>query len=469
MHARSSGPQRHPDGFLIRQARRVVLFVPVALFLTASARLSGNARLILLLGALFQLLAGLLVLFTRRGGRDPLGPVVIMLYVLGLSWMLLGTVGKDDWSLRLAEAVLVVVPLAAFAVQCLHESGAPALRRARYLARRLAARRDWPADLMNCRLLPEVKALRDALHIDASPALALLAHPRPEVRVGALAALEFRQNWRHGQPDIILQYAQRAQEPEVRAAAINALGNLESRLIVEGLAEFLRDPSPLVRQTATEALLWNTEGRWAWVRDAVRQALADPATHDDGPLRLGGNVLTAEAVTDLTAWAAEKGGGAIRAALTLGEHYALVLADELDPKLLAELRRQLLDVRTPAVLRYELAKLLHEHRELDDETLGRLLSSTTPAPVRLLAADSLLAAGPCPEAVTALQELARLPNREIALSTADVVQRRLGEDLGLPRGEPLPAVQSRQAAEVARRVLIWSTTPAQPQPEPAAQ
>jgi HEAT repeat protein len=360
-----------------------------------------------------------------------------------------------------------MIPLGFFAGQCLRDSGAPTVRRARQLARRLAARADWPANIADCRALPEVKALRDALHIDASPALVLLSHPRPEVRVGALAALEFRQNWRHGQPEIILQYAQRAQEPEVRAAAVNALGNLESRLIVEGLAEFLRDPSPLVRQTATEALLWNTEGRWAWIRNAVRQALADPATHEDGPLRLGGNVLTAEAVTDLTAWAAEKGGGAIRAALTLGEHYALALAGEPDPKLVAELRRQLLDVRTPAVLRYELAKLLHQHGELDDEVLRQLLSSTTPAPVRLLAADSLLVAGPCPEAVTALQELARLPNREIALSTADVVQRRLGEDLGLPRGQALPPVQSRQAAEVARRVLIWSTTPAQPTPEAA--
>src|SRR5207248_1892373 len=87
----------------------------------------------------------------------------------------------------------------------------------------------------------------------------------------------------------------------------------------------------------------------------------------------------------------------------------------------------------------ELAKLLHQHRELDDTVLSRLLSSTTPAPVRLLAADSLLEAGPCPEAGTALQELARLPNREIALSTAEVVQRRLGEALGLPRPERMLA------------------------------
>ena len=52
--------------------------------------------------------------------------------------------------------------------------------------------------------------------------------------------------------------------------------------------------------------------------------------------------------------------------------------------------------------------------------------------------------------------VARLPNREIALGIAQVVQRRLGLDLGLPRDQPLPPLHSRQAAEVARRVLVWA-------------
>ncbi len=61
------------------------------------------------------------------------------------------------------------------------------------------------------------------------------------------------------------------------------------------------------------------------------------------------------------------------------------------------------------------------------------------------------------EAVAALHDLARLPNREIALNIADVVQRHLGVPLGLPRGEPPPPLHSRQAAEIARRVLVWAT------------
>jgi hypothetical protein len=58
--------------------------------------------------------------------------------------------------------------------------------------------------------------------------------------------------------------------------------------------------------------------------------------------------------------------------------------------------------------------------------------------------------------VAALRDLARLPNREIALATADVIQRRLGVDLGLGLGQPLPAVHSRPAAEVTRRVMRWA-------------
>jgi HEAT repeat protein len=362
--------------------------------------------------------------------------------------------------LHLAQAVLLVVPLAAFANQCLRDSGAPALRRARQLAKRLADRKDWPADLQAVRSLPEVKALREALHIDAEPALALLNHAKPPVRVAALTALEFRQNWRPGQPEMVLHVARRALEPEVRAAAVNALANLDDRFLIEALAEFLSDPSPLVRSAATEALLWNTEQHWEWIRQALRTALANPLYECDGPLNLGGNRLCDEAVTDLTAWATEKGVLAMRAALTLGAHYTLALASGSGPSahLLGSLRRQLSDARTPAMLRLELARLLHQQRELGPDLLRTLLATSAPAPVRLIAVEALLGQqSHSPEAVAALHDLARLPNREIALSTADVLQRRLGVELGLPRGQSLPPTHSRLAAEVARRVLLWAT------------
>src|SRR5439155_15954074 len=98
-----------------------------------------------------------------------------------------------------------------------------------------------------------------------------------------------------------------------------------------------------------------------------------------------------------------------------------------------------------------------------------LLDPANPAPLRLIAAEALLAEGAeSAEALSALRELARLPNREIALATADVVQRRLKAELGLVAGQPLPPLHSRQATEVSRRVRSWASQydlpvePAQP-------
>jgi hypothetical protein len=435
----------------------VLLLLPVALLLTGSVRSTASHTSILWLGVLFQVLACALAWYSRMRDEEPIGSVSIMLYVIALGWLTLGAPGLDDWFLHVSLAVLLLVPLLLFANQCLKESGAPALRRARQLAQRLASRKDWPADLQACRLLPEVKALRECLHVDASPALTLLSNPRPQVRVAALAALEFRQNWKFSQAETVLNVARCIQEPEVRAAAIYALANTDERTVVEGLADFLYDPAGLVRHAAAEALLWDTERRWPWIRLAVRHALSDPVCQDDGPLRQEGNLLTAEAVADLTAWANEKGLLAIRAAQTLALYYSQALAGGHAPSLIDSLRQQLADPHTAAMLRLELARLLLHHRELNHQLLQQLLGPSSPAPVRLLAIDALLAEGPSVEAQVALHDLARLPNREIALVTAEVIQRRLGVNLGLPQGQPLPSVHSRHAAEIARQVMAWAT------------
>jgi HEAT repeat protein len=379
-----------------------------------------------------------------------------MLYVIGLGWMLLVSSDVHDPFIYVAQAILLVVPMFFFGVQCLRDSGAMTMRRARSLAAGLAARRYWPVDLMECRLLPEVKAFRESLHIDATPALSLLAHPSPAVRVAALAALEYRLNWRRGQPEVVLQLAQRATEPEVRASAVNALANLDDRNLIEPLAELMRDQIPMVRQVTYEALLWDSERRWPWIRHIVRLTLADPALEEDGPLRLSSSWMTPEVIADLHGWTAEKGVLALRAALTLGVSYGKQLAGGGVPELAAQLRKQLSDPRTPAMWRLELARLLYEHRELSADDLRRLLDASLPAPVRLIAVEALLAHDECPEAVSVLHDLARLPNREIALATAQVIQKRLGIDLGLPAGK-LPNIHSRIAADVARRVMFWAT------------
>jgi HEAT repeat protein len=444
-----------------------LLLLPTGLLLVCSLRYTGGKPVLLWLGTLSQLLACTLAVWGRNWLRESFSTAINMLYVIALSWLLLGAAGFNDWFCYLAQAVLLLVPLLIFGTQALRESGAPALRRARALAARLAGRRDWPADLLDCRQLPEVKALRAALQVDAAPALALLNDSRPQMRISALAALEFRQSWRPGQPELILQMAQKALEPEIRAAAVNALANVEDRNLLEALAEFLHDPSPLVRQTASESLLWNTDDHWPWIRLAVRRALADPVCQHDGPLRHGGSLLTNEAVGDLTAWCTERGLLALRAAETLGEHFSQVLGLGGSPQLLADLRRQLTDTRTPPMLRLALARVLHQHRELDTAVFRQLLDPSNPTPLRMMAVEALLSEGESVEAVAALHDLARLPNREIALAIADIVQRRLGVDLGLPRDEPVPPLHSRLAAEVARRVLIWANDheiPAQEEP-----
>ena len=144
------------------------------------------------------------------------------------------------------------------------------------------------------------------------------------------------------------------------------------------------------------------------------------------------------------------------AALTLGVHYNRALNERPSEKLLPDLRRQLSNPHTPPALRMELAGILRNGGELHRDLLEKLLDPSNPAPLRLVAVESLLGELDHFEAMAALRDLARLPNREIALATADVVQRRLNVDLGLAIGQPLPPIHSRQAAEVTRRVMMWA-------------
>jgi hypothetical protein len=159
----------------------------------------------------------------------------------------------------------------------------------------------------------------------------------------------------------------------------------------------------------------------------------------------------------LTAWTSEKGIQALRASLTLGRHYHRVLALNPDAKLIEQLRRQLADAHTPSLLRLELARVLYTQRELPADLLRQLMDSSNPSPLRLIAAEALMEQGHSAEATAALHELGRMPNREIALGIAQVAQRRLGVNLGLPRDKPLPPLHSSEAVKVARNVFVWAS------------
>jgi hypothetical protein len=394
-----------------------------------------------------------------RSWNQPIGPSIVTLYLTAVAWLWFGDLA-NDWFTHLGKGMLIGIPILVFGYQSFLDSGAPALRRAHTLAQRLAHRQDWPADLLQCRSLPEVKAFRAALAQDASPALALLQHPRLEVRVAALAALEFRKDWRPGQAELVMQIAQRSEDPEVRAVGVLALSNLEDRMMIETLAQFLTDPDREVRRAAVEALMWDAERHWSWVRFAFRRSMCDPLFKDDGPLLPDGQLLTAEVVKDMTAWSAEKGMISARAAETLGAHYNRLMCEQVDSTLVEIVRKQMTDPQAPAVLRLELGRILQVHQVLDQELLEQMLDPGTPASLRLIACETILSNDKettlKSAAIIGLKDLARLPNREIALSAADVVQRRLGVDLGIGLGQPLPAPHTRQATDIIRRLAAWA-------------
>jgi HEAT repeats len=447
------------DGLCFGVGRCVTLLLPAALLGIAALRGWDEKPWMLVGGFAFQLLICLLTFLSYRAWNQPVGPSIVTLYLTAVAWLWFGDT-FNDWFTHLSKGMLIGIPIIVFGYQTLIESGAPVMRRAHGLAQRLADRQDWPADLTRCRSLPEVKAFRAALAYDAAPALAMLQHSRIEVRVAALSALEFRKDWRPGQAELVMQIAQRAEEPAVRSAAVLALGNLDDRMMIETLAQFLNDPSRDVRRATVEALLWESENRWAWIRFAVRRTLSDPLFKDDGPLVPEGQFLMPEVVKDLTAWCAEKGLISARSAETLAAHYNRLMCEQADPTLIAIIRGQLSDPQSPAILRLELGRILQVHQELDNQLLEQLLDSGTPATLRLIACETILSQEKDSmlrtAAIAGLKDLARLPNRELALGTADVVQRKLGIDLGIGLGQPLPPINTRQAGEIVRRLSSWA-------------
>jgi hypothetical protein len=443
---------------LVRVLRLVPFLLPSAILLGVTQRPSheANSQWYFGLGAGLLLVAAVIVLARSVNWRYPASPAVVMFHLTALGWLTFGTRGLVDWYVALSQSVLLIIPLLLLAYQTLRVSGVMELRRAQLLAEAIERRPELPTDAALCRELPEVKAFRDAIHNDPTPAMTLLQRGTAAVQVAALCALESHRDLRPGQAELILRLAQKSQEPAVRAAAVRALGNVQERELVEKLADFLRDRAQETRQATATALLCDLEHRWAWVRPAVQEALADPALVHDGALWASEQPLGREVVADLHGWTAAGGPLGARAAATLATHYRRALVEQTDPGLVAELRRHLLNFQMSVAFRHELAQLLYQHDELTTQDLEELLRSGESAPLRLFAADALLARGEHLEAVDTLRELAHVPNRELAVATAAIVQRRLGVDLGLNLDASLPALHTRQAADITRRVMRWA-------------
>jgi hypothetical protein len=115
--------------------------------------------------------------------------------------------------------------------------------------------------------------------------------------------------------------------------------------------------------------------------------------------------------------------------------------------------------KIPAAIRVELAHRLQSADVFPVNMAVTLLGPTNPTMLRVLAAGAILSHTEDHQAVEVLREAAKQPNREITLAAAGLVQKYLGVDLGLAVGVQLPATNSREAAEITRRVQKWAADP----------
>ena len=307
-------PSASRPGPLARLLGALLVMLPAATLAFAAAGAAGLPQTVLAVGGTAAAFVGVCLVYQLGAGRAARGANVLPLYLAAdlLLWYVWRR--EPDPERHVLLPLLVAVPLVLMLAEAFAGEGGGS-RQARGLVRRIARRSDWPRGPDAVRSLPEVKALRAALRDDAGPALVLLLHPRWQVRLAALAALEFRREWRPGQPQTVLQAAHFATEACVRAAAVAALANVPLASVIDGLVPYLRDPAREVRASAAEALLWDARTRWPRVRRDVHAALADPRLIDDGGMACSGG-LPSPAVNDLLVWAGETGAVGRRATLT---------------------------------------------------------------------------------------------------------------------------------------------------------
>ena len=432
----------------------LLLVTPTAVLGLLAFRLQSQA---LAVGAGVQLLFGLVFSRVHPVWRPPVSASIIILYLIALGWAWLPTREIADWGVHLAQGVLLFGAVVLLTLHDLTRTGAEPLRLANKWSRAITRRRNWPQQLGECRTVPEAISLRSAVREEATPCLALLSDPRAEVQIAALGALEFRSKWRPGEAELVLSIANKTDEPAVRAAVAYALAGVATPELVSELGKFLRDPYPEVRLAAAEALLWDGDRRWPLARDAFREALADDRLAEDGPLFVGATAVPVAAIADLTMWACEHPPLSTRAIHTLIEYYHSGLLDPDRPELPSELAAQMLDDTISPGLRIELAALLRDHHLLGPELLDRMTNLDQPGPMRLFAAEVMLKINPNdPDGVDVLRGLGRQPNREMALQIGAVLQEVMGIEVGMPGGGQFPPPNSKQAADVARRVLAWA-------------
>jgi hypothetical protein len=432
-----------------------LLLTPAVLLAVSSVRAEGLTRSVAVGVAVALALEGLF-LIVRYGPQAATRSLFLITFYAVAALVL--RFNAPDFNSAFTHSLLaasLLIPVTLFVRREVLATGG-AERRARLIIRQLLARTDWPDSFALYRDDPLVRSLRHALGDDARPVLPLVAHADVRVQVAALAALEAFPCWRKGQAEAVLQRAQFSEEPAVRAAAVLALADVRKDRHLQGVLGFLRDSAEDVRRAAATAVLWDAANRWPLVRMHVRWALANQQAERDGPLPCSG-ALPPDAVADLVTWSAEAGVIGKRAGQTLIRHCKKAIIEDGSAAAISRVAALVENPKVPPALRVELGHRLQKADAFPPGVAARLLGTAHPTMLRLLAAGTVLAQRRDPLAIEVLREAGRQPNREIALAAAQMIQKYLSVDMGLPVGSQKPAPNSREAAEVARNVLRWAS------------
>lgn len=433
----------------------LLLFGPAALVGVSALGETGVNRSVAV-GTCVALAVEAAFLLARFGAQRAAGSLfVLAFYGVAAAVLRLNTADFLSAAVHLNLAVSLLIPVGLFVRRELSVTGGNA-RRVKFLIRELLARKEWPTSYDVYRTCPRIRALREGLAENAAPALPLLTHDDVRIQVAVLTALEFHPTWRKDQVEVILQRAQTSTEPAVRTAAVLALAEVTKPRHLTDLVAFLRDPSAEVRRAAGMAVLWDAGPRWSTIRAEVRQALAAPHAAKDGALPCSG-ALPAAALADLASWSGESGLIGRRATQTVVRHCQKAIHEDGSPEAIARVVNLVTDNQVPAGLRVELAHQLQKADVFPPDVASRLLGPQQPTMLRLAAAGAVLSQRSEPRAIEVLREAGRQPNREIALAAAVIVQKYLSFDMGLPVGGQMPVVNSREAADVTRRVSKWAT------------
>lgn len=435
----------------------VLLFAPAGLLAIAAARSEGVARSVSIGVGVTMAVEGLFILSRSGAIRASGSGFLIAFYCVTALVLRINSPDLNDFWTHGMSALAILLPVGLLVRREVTTIAGNA-RRAKFLIRQLLSRREWPPTFADYRDCPLILSLRENIRDNAAPVLPLLAHEDVRVQVSVLTALEFHPAWKKGQAETVLQRATYSDQPTVRTLALMALTNVVKARHVQALVPFLRDHSEEVRRAAAVAVLWDARTRWPEIRSDIRQALACPYAAKDGPLPCSGN-LPAIALQDFVTWSIESGPVGKRATQTLIRHCKKAIHEDGSPEAVERVSNMVANNQVPPAIRVELAHRLQSADAFPVHVAIRLLGPANPTMLRVLASGALLGHCESPEAVEVLREAAKQPNREITLAAARLVQRYLNIDLGLPAGGELPPTNSREAAEITRRVLRWASDP----------